>query len=181
MDTLKKIIAEQMQVVLKEMAQPVDDLGKDQLSMYVSWLRALQIWHQGAHHVVSGPGFAGDHVNLYGKFYADAELEFDAAVEKVVGITNDKSLGCPHMITEKALLILKQFPSPKDLSPNAVARTALLMEKEYVNFLEKMFEFLELKNVLSLGLNDHVASSANAHEGNIYLLQQRTQTNFEEY
>jgi hypothetical protein len=178
---LKKIIKEQIQSVLLEMAEPVDEATKEQLVQYVAWLRALHLWFHGAHHITSGPSFGADHVELYGKFYLAIQDEVDPAMEKIIGLTNDKNLGCPTCVASKALEIMQRFPSPKSLSPTAIARTGLTMEKEYIKFVEDLFRSLELKNMLSLGLNDQLAASVNAHETNIYLLQQRVYKNFEEY
>ena len=55
----------------------------------------------------------------------------------------------------------------------------LEMEKHYLEMLEVMFDELDEAGVLSLGLNDHLAASANVHEANVYLLQQRVKTELE--
>jgi len=51
---------------------------------------------------------------------------------------------------------------------------SLNAEKKLMLLLEHTFKSLEKQNNLSLGMNDFIAATANAHETYIYLLQQRT-------
>lgn len=171
---LKKIIAEQISEVIKEMANPLDESTKEQLMHFGAWQRALQLWFHSAHHVAKGPAFSGDHA-LYQRIYTGVEAEVDGTIEKIVGLTNDPGLACPHCLTRKALETMERYPSPKDLSPSSIARVGLSMEKAYINFVENLFATLEVRNMLSLGLNDYLAATTNAHETNVYLLQQRVQ------
>ena len=47
---------------------------------YVGSLRALQLWFHSAHILAKGTGFAGDHVNLYGRIYSELTEEIDTAI-----------------------------------------------------------------------------------------------------
>jgi len=149
---------------------------KGYLINYVGSLRALQLWFHSAHILAKGTGFAGDHVNLYGRIYEEVTEEIDSAIEKAVGATNDEVMGCPRVITYKALEVLLDYPVPTNSAPLKIALSALALVKSYIAFVEKMFEELEEADELSLGLNDFLAQSANTFEGYAYLLQQRVKT-----
>jgi len=146
------------------------------LANYVGSLRAIQLWFHSAHILAKGTGFAGDHVNLYGRIYEEVTEEIDSAIEKAVGATNDEVMGCPRVITYKALEVLLDYPVPTNSAPLKIALSALALVKSYIAFVEKMFEELEEADELSLGLNDFLAQSANTFEGYAYLLQQRVKT-----
>lgn len=155
------------------------DLLATRMSQYLGMLRAMHLWFHGAHNVVRGAGFAGDHVDLFGKIYLATQDEIDGAIEKAIGTTGDEGLGCPTHITQMALQVLSNYPSPPAISSLAMSAVGLEMEKHYLEMLEVMFDELDEAGVLSLGLNDHLAASANAHEANVYLLQQRVKTELE--
>jgi DNA-binding ferritin-like protein len=146
------------------------------LANYVGSLRAIQLWFHSAHILAKGTGFAGDHVNLYGRIYEEVTAEIDSAIEKAVGATNDEVMGCPRVITYKALEVLMDYPVPTNAAPLKIALSALALVKSYIAFVEKMFEELDEADELSLGLNDFLAQSANTFEGYAYLLQQRVKT-----
>ncbi len=149
---------------------------KGYLINYVGSLRALQLWFHSAHILAKGTGFAGDHVHLYGEIYNQITEEIDTAIEKAVGITNDEVVGCPRVITYKALEALMDYPVPTNATALKIALSALALVKSYIAFVEQMFSDLEEADELSLGLNDFLAQSANTFEGYAYLLQQRVKT-----
>jgi len=146
------------------------------LANYVGSLRAIQLWFHSAHILAKGTGFAGDHVDLYGRIYNELIEEIDTAIEKAVGVTNNESLGCPRVITYKALEVLMDYPVPTNSAPLKIALSALALVKSYLAYVEHMFTELEEADELSLGLNDFLAQSANTFEGYAYLLQQRVKT-----
>jgi hypothetical protein len=83
-------------------------------------------------------------------------------------------------ITKLALQQMGTYPSPPTLSALAMASTALMIEKNYLQMLEILFKELESSGELSLGLNDFLAASANSHENHVYLLQQRVKTEIDQ-
>ena len=149
------------------------DYLENYLVNYVGSLRALQLWFHSAHILAKGTGFAGDHVNLYGRIYNEITEEIDTAIEKAVGITGNEVMGCPRTITYKALEALMDYPVPTNATALKIALSALALVKSYLAYVEHMFAELEEADELSLGLNDFLAQSANTFEGYAYLLQQR--------
>ena len=140
---------------------------------YVGSLRAIQLWFHSAHILAKGTGFAGDHVHLYGRIYDEVTEELDTAIEKAVGITDNEVMGCPRVITYKALEVLMDYPVPTNATALKIALSGLALVKSYLAYVTQMFGDLEEADELSLGLNDFLMQSANTFEGYAYLLQQR--------
>jgi hypothetical protein len=139
---------------------------------YISSLRMMELWFHGAHHLTRGDSFAGDHVNLYGKIYQAIGDQFDPAVEKGIGLFGDEC-GDPMMITAQATMIMSEYPSPRELPPAGIAAVGLQIEKDFLKFSESIYNALEQSGAMTLGLDDMIMANSNAHEGFVYLLQQR--------
>jgi len=139
---------------------------------YVGFMRAMQLWFHGAHHLTRGTGFSGDHVNLYGRIYQAIGEQIDGAIEKAIGLFGDE-LGCPLHITEKALEIMSEYPSPIEMRVTTQAAAGLQMEKDFLKFSQNFYNALKQAGAMTLGLDDMIMANANAHEGHVYHLQQR--------
>lgn len=168
-----RITKKQLIKIIGESAYLAKPVPPEILSGYIGMIRAMQLWFQSAHNLTKGPGFAGDHVNLYGKIYTDLQDEYDAAVEKAIGITGDEGIGCPKHVTSVALGILGRYPSPAGMSSLDIAKAASGMVNDYIDTITDLFYTLEEMGSLPLGLNDFLAASANTHESYAYLLSQR--------
>lgn len=140
---------------------------------YLASLRALQLWFHSAHNLTKGTGFAGDHTELYGKIYVELQDNYDAAVEKAIGLSGDEQVACPVLITGGALEVLGQHMSPSGASSLDIAKAALGLLNAHVELLTYTFYSLEDGGTLPLGLNDFLMSSANDYETYMYMLQQR--------
>lgn len=139
---------------------------------YVSFMRMMQLWFHGAHHLTRGASFSGDHVNLYGKIYQAITLQVDPAVEKGIGLFGDEC-GDPMMITAQATMIMSEYPSPRELNAPSIAAVGLQIEKDFLKFSQNIYNELKSAGAMTLGLDDMIMANANAHEGYYYLLQQR--------
>lgn len=147
--------------------------AKPTMAEYIATTRALHLWFHGAHNVTRGAGFSGDHALLYGTIYVRVQDDIDGLIEKAVGVFNDESLACPISITGRAGEILGEYPSPTSLSALAIAAAGKTLMKAYVEFLEHIRDELKESGILTMGLEDFIASAANAYEDFVYLLQQR--------
>ena len=76
-------------------------------------------------------------------------------------------------LTEKAIEIMREYPSPGEMKPLEIAATGLQIEKDFLVFSKNIYK--ELKNIgaMTLGMDDMIMANANAHEGHAYLLKQR--------
>ena len=152
---------------------------KDCLKEYIATTRAVHLWFHGAHNVTRGTGFSGDHVNLYGQIYSEIQEDIDGLIEKAVGLTQDESMACPTSITVRAGQILSDYPSPVSLSSLSIATCGRQLIDAYLSFLKMIFQSLERRDELSLGLNDYIMAHANKYESFVYLLQQREKIELE--
>lgn len=164
---------ESLQEMLNEQARVYDDSAKELIFEVPAWLRAIHLWFHSAHHVARGPNFAGDHVELYGKIYEEVQTEIDGVIEKAVGVTDDQDMACPKCMTKHAMKIIDRYHSPIELTSNDIAKEGLRMIEDYLSYLNRAFKTLDSKGMLSLGMNDQWAASANTHETYAYLLSQR--------
>jgi len=149
------------------------DTAKDGLKAMLAYIRAMQSWFHGAHHVTGGEGFAGDHVDLYTKIYDGLSDHFDATAEKAIGLT-DESVACPIETLQNASKIISKFRSPCDLSAVEIARNGLGIILKFLKFLDTLYSNLDKTGQLTLGLDDFIMAMANDLETYVYLLKQRS-------
>ena len=140
---------------------------------WIGYHKAYTTWFHAAHHVTKGAGFAGDHVNLYGKIYTELEADFDPLVEKALGLTNEESLANPAGILADAGMCLAQMPVPSMQCGLGIASNGLALIKEYIKLLDTLFRQFESEGSLTLGLDDFICALSNKYESYVYLLQQR--------
>jgi len=143
-------------------------------SKFLGAFKAMHIWFHTAHVMTKGTGFAGDHVLLYGKIYEEITDQLDAAMEKVLGLTEDESLLCPKEMIQSTQMALDLYDSPSNNSAHNIALTALQIVENFLTVLEIAYHVKKHHGMMTLGLEDFMASLANTHEGYVYLLRQRT-------
>lgn len=153
----------------------VDDTSfAECMQKYVAAVRCAQLWFHGAHNLTRGTGFAGDHVSLYADIYEAFDAQFDAVVEKAIGLSGgDQNMGCPQRITRDALRCMEKYSSPSELTAVQIAAEGLAMLSDHTDLIESTFDKLEASGELALGLEDVLGSNANEVETFKYLLQQR--------
>lgn len=147
----------------------LDDLMSD----YISCVKTMHDWFHSAHILTKGSGFAGDHVNLYGKIYGELSDSLDGILEKILGITNDEEIVCPIKIAHAVASKMQVIPTLSNKDGLMIASTALQLVNSHIKNTESFFKELETAEMLSLGFNDFLAAYCNQLEGYVYLLQQR--------
>ena len=153
---------------------------KTRMAQYAAMCRAMELWFHAAHHTTRGTAFFGDHADLYGTLYDKSHSDFDDAVEKAIGLTNDEGIANPLTITTTACKVLANYPTPTNCTALSMASTALEIEKDYIELVTAIFHELEGAGSLSLGLDDMLMATVNEHEGHVYKLQQRVKTALED-
>jgi DNA-binding ferritin-like protein len=136
------------------------------LQMLLSGLRAAHFAHWTTHWQVQGQSSYGDHL-LMERLYTGLVDEIDTLAEKLVGEFGPGAVEPESQVTQmsvyiKGLVNLEQDPIYR----------AMLVEEG----LQQLFNYVynKLEGQMSLGLDDYIMSTANAHETNVYLLRQRT-------
>ena len=146
------------------------------MQAYSDWIfthKAYVMWFHAAHHLSKGTGFAGDHVNLYGKIYNQFSEVFDGVVERVLGLTNDEMMACPSHIALGVAGKLQGYAPISNQPDIAIAAAALDLNKKYINYLGTMVSNMKQSNSISIGTEDFIAGLCNQLEEYNYLLQQR--------
>ena len=143
------------------------------LSDWIATHKSYVMWFQAAHHLTKGTGFAGDHQNLYGVIYEEAEDSFDAIVERVLGLTNDENVACPSHIALNTVGKLNSLTSPSNQPPLAIAAAALELNKTYLSYLSDFLHNGKVNGLISVGTEDFIAGLCNTLETYNYKLQQR--------
>tara|TARA_B100000900_G_scaffold416157_1_gene449592 strand:- start:4379 stop:4816 length:438 start_codon:yes stop_codon:yes gene_type:complete len=138
-----------------------------QLSDLLATLRAVHFIHWTGHWQVKGNPYYGDHLLLQ-RLYEGLDNEIDTLAEKLVAM-----FGVEIVNPAQQSVIMNQIIQSLSSVQNPIMRS-LNAEKKLMRLLEHTFKSLEKQNNLSLGMNDFIAATANAHETYIYLLQQRT-------
>lgn len=158
----------------EEPAQEGGGVLEAALKDYAASLRALQLWTHSAHNLTKGMGFVGDHIELFGNFYPKFQDDYDTTIEKTISLTGDEMVGCPIHVTEKALEIIRKYPTPAGANESEILAAGLKMIQDHYDLLTSTYESLEQAGQLPLGLDDFLAASADDYDKFIYLLQQRT-------
>jgi DNA-binding ferritin-like protein len=145
----------------------------DFMFSYICYVRALNLWFHGAHHLTKGISFSGDHAVLYDKIYTGFGEAIDGIIEKGIGLVGPE-VACPLHIANGAAQIIECYPSPAGLSGTGIAAAGMAIVKDFLEFLEKMNDHLEDSGDNTLGLNNQIAGLADDVETYYYLLKQRT-------
>jgi DNA-binding ferritin-like protein len=137
--------------------------SKELLQECLAALRALQMNYQTSHWHVGGKNFYEYHL-LFERLYASAEKEIDVLAEKLVAYYGDKSVDLKDSLKRMERWI-KNWPSGH-------VEGAIHAEKDIQTVLSYAYGELKRKDEISLGLDDFMMATANAHETNLYLLGQ---------
>jgi len=139
------------------------------LSGLLSILWFLRIQHQQIHWLSKGPNYYGDHL-LFARLYEAVDDELDQLAEKIIGLDGPVP---PMHGPQGALLVAAQFAKFERVEDLALRAT--LSEKMFLSSLKKVYDCLEERGELTMGLDDLLQAFANTHETHLYLLQQRVE------
>lgn len=129
-------------------------------------LRAQYWTYQTIHWTVKGTGYYGDHL-LFQRFYEAVQEEVDVLAEKVVGYFGASAVE-PSAAMEATQEWVDKWGQGEDLYLRAIKA-----EEDLQTTFQATYDTLTDAGAMTLGLDDWVAATANAHETNLYLLQQR--------
>jgi len=138
--------------------------------------RAMQMWFQAAHHLTKGAGFAGDHAILYDEIYNSASDEFDAYVERNLGLSNDESVASPRVLMPLVTGLCMEYPLLAGKPAHAIAQGALVVMRDHLERIARCYHAAKESGQITLGVDDLLMANANTNERFVYLLQQRAKT-----
>jgi len=147
-------------------ARPASEKSQAILTDLLACLRALQVHYYTAHWQAKGDPYYADHI-LFERMYDALPDEFDTLAEKCVAYFGG---GCVEAVAQvsRMALFLEHWDGGEGLYERS-----LNAEEDLQVLLEAAYHIVDEKGEMSLGLDDYLMALANAHETNIYLLQQR--------
>lgn len=133
-------------------------------------LRALSILHQTHHWQAAGDSFMADH-KLFEELYTASTEQIDPLAEKIVGLSGKPELVgfSRHVIGVSSFLSEVKAHGTSD----EPARRSLDAEKMFIALVESVMKRLEVRGLLSRGLENLLGGLADEHEKFVYLLGQR--------
>lgn len=139
----------------------------------VAEVKAAEMWFHSAHHVSKGPSFTSDHGTLYADIYGMIGGQFDAFMERGIGLSGDESLACPQTLSTAASGVLNSLPNPCGQSGDGIASMALQVLRRYLSVITQAYESLKQSGEITLGVDDLLMAEASAVEKYLYMLGQR--------
>lgn len=145
----------------RKVAMDVDDL-----TSLLGLLHALSWLHWTTHWQTQGDPSYGDHL-LFERLYGAMPPEIDALAEKMVQVHGREAVDVERHLPAMGAWLARWVPER-----DPVGR-ALGAERDLQAMVKRTYDGLKARGGLSLGLDDYLMSTANAHETHLYLLQQR--------
>lgn len=133
----------------------------------LAYLRAAHFVHWTNHWQVKGTNFYGDHL-LMDRLYNSVTEEIDGLAEKIVAMYGAEAVDPVAQISLVSQTIMGLVEEVKD-----PIQRASIIEECLQEVFAKMYDHLYEIDAMSLGMDDFIMATANAHESNVYLLRQR--------
>lgn len=130
-------------------------------------LRAMQLFAHAAHNLVSGPSFAPDH-EFFGEAYAQHETDFDAVVERVIGLYGEQHVNFAEITLEAAKMLQSMKISGAVPNEKFFAQQ-LQHEQDLCNMIDKLCAMADV----SEGTKQMLGTIADLAEGRCYKIKQR--------
>lgn len=128
-------------------------------------LRAQYLSYQTSHWQVVGGTFYGNHL-LFQRLYESVQAQVDSLAEKIVGYLGSEAVALNHQVQH----ITSYTYRWSQIDCNH--KRGLQSEADLQQALKRAYDGIRAAGAMSLGLDDWIMATANAHEENEYLLQQ---------
>ena len=128
-------------------------------------LRTQYLSYQTSHWQVVGQSFYGNHL-LFARLYESVQKQVDELAEKLVGYLGREVVGLDHQIKHIAGYTMRWSKI------DCHHKRGLQSEADLQAALKRAYDGIKQVNAMTLGLDDWIMATANAHEENEYLLQQ---------
>jgi DNA-binding ferritin-like protein len=128
-------------------------------------LRAQSLSYQTSHWQAVGSSAYGNHL-LFMRLYESVQDQIDQLAEKIVGY-----LGTPAVNLVPAVNNIAQYAT-RWSSIDCLHSRGLQSEADCQSAIKSAYDGIKAAQAMTLGLDDWLMATANAHEENTYLLQQ---------
>jgi DNA-binding ferritin-like protein len=134
----------------------------------LSVLRAQYMSYQTLHWQAQGQAYYGNHI-LFQRLYESVQAEVDAVAEKAVGYLGADAV---ELVPQVELVLSWVSRWSKVDDPHM---RGLQSERDVQAVLQAAYDAIKAARAMTLGLDDWIMATANAHDTNAYLLQQVVQ------
>lgn len=134
----------------------------------LSVLRAQYMSYQTSHWQSQGQAYYGNHL-LFQRLYEGVQAEVDAVAEKAVGYLGADAVE----LVPQAQLVLSWVSRWSKVVDHH--KRGLQSERDVQAVLQAAYDAIKAARAMTLGLDDWIMATANAHDTNAYLLQQVVQ------
>lgn len=134
----------------------------------LSVLRAQYMSYQTSHWQAMGQAYYGNHL-LFQRLYESVQAEVDAVAEKAVGYLGADAVELVPQV-ELVLSWVSRWSKVDDHHMRG-----LQSERDVQAVLQAAYDSIKAARAMTLGLDDWIMATANAHDTNAYLLQQVVQ------
>tara|TARA_R110000824_G_scaffold82526_2_gene206882 strand:- start:205 stop:1080 length:876 start_codon:yes stop_codon:yes gene_type:complete len=138
---------------------------KQHLCNVLGILRAQSLSYQTSHWQVVGDAFYGNHL-LFERLYGSVQEQIDQLAEKIVGYLDGDA------VSLKPQLIKIAFYAGRWSFIDCHHERGIKAEKDCQAAIKAAYDGIKANGSMTLGLDDWLMATANAHDANAYLLQQ---------
>ena len=139
------------------------------LNLYLAYLRSMALVHQFNHWTVSGKEFYQSHL-LLDRVYSSLLDDIDQAAEKIAGVFGSESID--YKLQQEMISNIMIKNAIKEKSMDAKLNQSLTTEMKFLTLSQIVFEKLDSSELLTLGFDDFIMSTASHREEAVYLLKQ---------
>jgi len=129
-------------------------------------LRAQYLAYQTSHWMVVGGSFYGNHL-LFERLYKSVQEQVDQLAEKIMGY-----LGGEAVALTPQLQLMVEATRRWEQAASCLHLRGLASESDLQHSIKTAYDGIKAVGSMTLGLDDWLMATANAHEENTYLLQQ---------
>ena len=152
-----------MQFLKEKVDLKSNDSQKILLEMLATLFAARWV-HHNSHWKEKGENFYGNHL-LFQRIYESIDAEIDGLAEKIVAFFGEKAINQLDVIKNASQWVEKW-------NLESTFKNSIAAEQDLQRIFQQAYNSLKENKDVSLGLDDFIMATANAHETNLYLLQQ---------
>lgn len=163
----------QNETIFKLSHKDFSNMPFSELSVLLSWSKALSNTHQTNHWIASGDPYYGDHL-LFERLYGNSSKDIDKLAEKAVGLSSAALVDLVKIEKNTyRILTLINAERPGIPDANDLAQKSLEFEESFLDAIKLALSSLQMNGNTSPGVQNLLEQMYDDHEGSTYLLKQR--------
>jgi DNA-binding ferritin-like protein len=159
-------VASANRVMRAYLEQKPTETCQEHLLNLLALLRAQSHSYQHSHWQVVGGSFYGNH-QLFERLYSSVQKQIDELAEKIAGL-----LGSTTLSPSAQARSITDWVESWEAHADCHHRRGLKSEQDVQDAIKLAYDTIKAEGTMTLGLDDWLMATANAHEENTYLLQQ---------